>query len=224
LQSGHGLGSSSWSADWSAFKLEEERIPSKRQLEIQLGKLKILQTPKLGLEQYPVSPGVAAELLYMAGFEHRDLRGAIIDLGTGTGRLAIGAALMGSNRVVGVDIDENSIALAKENGLAAGVKVEWIASDINEAPGSYDAVIMNPPYGTRSPHLDLRFLDRAFNLAPIAYSIHKSSTRDFLKHAIARRGRRADEVRSMSLEIPHIFSFHKKKSEKVEVDLYRILS
>jgi predicted RNA methylase len=224
LQSEHGLGSSSWSADWSACKLEEERIPSKRQLEIQLGRLKVLQTPQLGLEQYPVSPGVAAELLYMAGFEHRDLRGAIIDLGTGTGRLAIGAALMGSARVVGADIDENSIALARENGLAAGVKVEWVTSDIHEVTGRYDGVIMNPPYGTRSPHLDLRFLERAFKLAPISYSIHKSSTRDFLKRAIARRGRRVDEVRSMSLDIPHIFSFHQKKSEKVEVDLYRIIS
>ena len=81
----------------------EERTVSKRQLEIQLEKLKILRTPQLRLEQYPVSAGVAAELLYMAGFEHRDLQGEIIDLGTGTGRLAIGAAIMGSKRVVGVD-------------------------------------------------------------------------------------------------------------------------
>jgi len=45
----------------------EGQTVSKHQLEIQLGKLKLLETPKLGLEQYPVSPEVAAELLYMAG-------------------------------------------------------------------------------------------------------------------------------------------------------------
>ena len=204
--------------------MAEERTVSKRQLEIQLAKLKILQTPKLGLEQYPVSPDVAAELLYMAGFEHRDLQGEIIDLGTGTGRLAIGAVIMGSMRVVGVDIDETAIALARENAVAAGVQVKWLVSDIDEVEGKYDTVIMNPPYGTRSPHLDVRFLERAFELAPVSYSFHKSSTRKFLKSFIAKRNRKVDGLRSMSLNIPHLFPFHHKKWENIQVDLYRIVS
>ena len=160
----------------------------------------------------------------MAGFEHRDLQGEIIDLGTGTGRLAIGAALMGSLRVVGVDIDERAIALARENAMATGVQVEWIVSDINEVLGKYDTVIMNPPYGTRSPHLDVQFLERAFELAPVSYSIHKSSTRKFLERFIAKRNRRVAGLRSMSLDIPHLFSFHRKKWENTQVDLYRIVS
>jgi len=204
--------------------LAEERTVSKRQLEIQLAKLKILQTPKLGLEQYPVSPDVAAELLYMAGFEHRDLQGEIIDLGTGTGRLAIGAAIMGSMRVVGVDIDETAIAVSRENAVAAGFQVKWLGSDIDEVEGKYDTVIMNPPYGTRSPHLDVRFLERAFELAPVSYSFHKSSTRKFLKSFIAKRNRKVDGLRSMSLNIPHLFPFHHKKWENIQVDLYRIVS
>ena len=201
-----------------------ERTVSKRQLEIQLGKLKILQTPQLRLEQYPVSAKVAAELLHMAGFEHHDLQGETIDLGTGTGRLAIGAAMMGSKQVVGVDIDERSITLARENAIAAGVRVEWVVSDIKEVVGAYDTVIMNPPYGTRSPHADVQFLERAFELAPVSYSIHKSSTREFLRRVIERKNRRTDAVRSMSLDIPHLFPFHQKKWEKVDVDLYRIMS
>ena len=201
-----------------------ERTVSKRQLEIQLGKLKILQIPQLRLEQYPVSAKVAAELLHMAGFEHHDLQGETIDLGTGTGRLAIGAAMMGSKQVVGVDIDERSITLARENAIAAGVRVEWVVSDIKEVVGAYDTVIMNPPYGTRSPHADVQFLERAFELAPVSYSIHKSSTREFLRRVIERKNRRTDAVRSMSLDIPHLFPFHQKKWEKVDVDLYRIMS
>lgn len=204
--------------------MEEKRAVSKRQLEIQLEKLKILQTPKLGLEQYPVSPEVAAELLYMAGFEHHDLQGETIDLGTGTGRLAIGAAIMGCTKVVGVDIDETAVALARENAVAAEVKVEWLVSDIDEVEGKYDTVIMNPPYGTRSPHLDVRFLERAFELTSVSYSIHKSSTRKFLKGFIAKRNRKVDGLRSMSLNIPHLFPFHHKKWENVQVDLYRIAS
>ncbi len=204
--------------------MAEERKVSKRQLEIQLAKLKILQAPKLGLEQYPVSADVAAELLYMAGFEHRDLQGETIDLGAGTGRLAIGAAMMGCTKVVGVDIDETAIALARENAVAAGVQVEWIVSDVDEVEGKYDTVIMNPPYGTRSPHLDIRFLDRAFELAPVSYSLHKSSTRKFLRGFIAKRNRKVDGLRSMSLNIPHLFPFHHKKWENIRVDLYRIVS
>jgi putative methylase len=204
--------------------LAEERTISKRQLEIQLGKLKILQTPQLGLEQYPVSAEVATELLYMAGFEHRDLHGETIDLGTGTGRLAIGAALMGSAKIVGVDIDEKAIVLARENAMEAKVQVGWVVSDISSIVGGYDTVIMNPPFGTWSPHLDVQFLERAFELAPVTYSIHKSSTRKFLESFIAKRNRRVDGLRTMSLEIPHLLPFHRKKSGKVKIDLYRITS
>ncbi|HEX9613560.1 MAG TPA: 50S ribosomal protein L11 methyltransferase, partial [Candidatus Bathyarchaeia archaeon] len=128
--------------------------PSKRQLEIQLGKLKILEKPNLKLEQYPVSSEVASELLYMADFEHDDLDGRVIDLGTGTGRLAIGAALMGAKEIVGVDVDEHALALAKENAETAEVEVGWIQSDIEKIKGKFDSVIMNPPYGTRTSHAD----------------------------------------------------------------------
>ena len=196
---------------------------SKRQLEIQLGKLKILQKPNLKLEQYPVSPEVASELLYLAGFENNDLDGRVIDLGTGTGRLAIGAALMEAKEIVGVDVDEQALALAKENAETAEVEVGWIQSDIEKIKGKFDSVIMNPPYGTRTIHADTGFLEKAFQLAPVVYSIHKSSTREFLFQFVTRSGWKVDQVRSMRMEIPHLFQFHEKKRATVEVDLYRLV-
>jgi len=196
---------------------------SKRQLEIQLGKLKILEKPNLKLEQYPVTAEVAGELLYLAGFEYSDLNGRVIDLGTGTGRLAIGAALMGAETPVGVDMDERSLALARENAETAGVEVEWVQSDIEKVNGRFDAVIMNPPYGTRTSHADTRFLEKAFQVAPVVYSIHKSATRGFLVQFVEESDRQVDQVRSMKMEIPHLFEFHEKKRETVEVDLYRII-
>jgi putative methylase len=197
--------------------------PSKRHLEIELAKLETLETPDLKLEQYPVSPEAAAELLYMAGFEHDDLKGRVIDLGTGTGRLAIGAALMGSEHVVGVDVDPRELALARLNAETAGVDVEWVESTIDKVSGSYDTVIMNPPYGTRTVHADTRFLDRAFQIAPVTYSIHKSSTREFLVNYVQGSNRRVDEARSLKMKIPHLFKFHTRKWSSVEVDLCRIL-
>jgi putative methylase len=196
---------------------------SKRQLEIQLGRLKIFEKPNLKLEQYPVSSEVASELLYMAGFEHNDLDGRVIDLGTGTGLLAIGAALMGARKVVGVDTDERAIALARENSETARLQVEWVKSNIEKISGRFDTVIMNPPYGTRTSHADTEFLKKAIELAPVAYSIHKSSTRDFLVQFITRSGWQVDQIRSMRMDIPHLFEFHEKKRGTVEVDLYRLI-
>jgi len=201
---------------------QARKPPSKRQLEIQLGTLWILESPQLKLEQYPVSPEIASELLYMAGFEHHDLRGHVIDLGTGTGRLAIGADLMGAETVLGVDIDKRAITLADENARKVGVDVEWVISDLDGVRGSFDAVVMNPPYGTRTPHNDTRFLTRALELAPVAYSIHKSSTREFLMRFVGKKGWEVDGVRSMSMRIPHLFEFHRKKWKTIKVDLYRI--
>jgi putative methylase len=200
------------------------RLPSKRQLEVQLGKLRILQTPVLRLEQYPVSPEVAGELLYMSGFEHNDLDGRVIDLGTGTGRLAIGSALMGSREVVGVDVDEKALALARENAETVNAKVQWLLSNISEVHGRFDAVVMNPPYGTRTSHADAKFLEKAFQLAPIVYSIHKASTRDFLLRYVKNHDWKVEEARNMNMKIPHLFSFHQKKWQSVDVDLYRIVS
>src|SRR5207247_6872672 len=108
---------------------------SKRQLEIVLSKPQILETPTLRLEQYPDSAEAAPELRYMAGFEHDDLEGRIIDLGTGTGRLASGASLMGSAHVVGVDVDARALELARENAKTAGVKVKWVQSTIDKLDG-----------------------------------------------------------------------------------------
>src|SRR5207247_9146232 len=131
-----------------SLELAEKQLPSKRHLEIILSKLKILETPTLRLEQYPVSAEAAAELLYMAGFEHDDLEGRIIDLGTGTGRLAIGVALMSQKHIVGDDIDERALELARENAKTAGVKVKWVQSTIDQLGGTYYTVIMTRPHRT----------------------------------------------------------------------------
>jgi putative methylase len=160
----------------------------------------------------------------MAGFEHHDLSGRTIDLGTGTGRLAIGAAIMGANHVAGVDIDPKALQTARENAHTVNVNIEWVESPIEKVDGSYDAVLMNPPYGTRIAHADLQFLDKAFQLAPVTYTIHKSATRRYLTDFVEKRGRRLEETRNMVLDIPNLFEFHRKRSKGVDVDLYRIVA
>jgi len=197
---------------------------SKRQLEVQLGQLQTLPDPQLELEQYPVSPEVASELLFMAGFEHNDLEDRVVDLGTGTGRLAIGASLMGAKHVLGVDIDPKAISVAARNARKAGTKVDWLVSSLDAVRGLFDTVVMNPPYGTRVRHGDTEFLGHAMELAPVVYSIHKAAARPFLLRRAKKMGWRVDAVRSMSMKIPHLFEFHRKKWKVVIVDLYRVSS
>ena len=83
---------------------------------------------------------------------------------------------------------------------------------------------MNPPYGTRTIHADTRFLDKAFQIASITYSIHKASTRTFLDRYVNKSRRRIAETRSMSMKIPHLFSFHARRWKSIEVDLCRIVT
>lgn len=160
----------------------------------------------------------------MAGFEHHDLNGRVVDLGTGSGRLAIGSALMGAEKVLGLDIDKRSIGLAAQNAEELRVNVDWVVGDLDSVAGDFETVMMNPPYGTREPHQDIRFLSRAFELAPVTYSIHKSSTREFLIQFMNKKDRIVDQVRSVEMQIPHMFNFHRKKWRAVQVDLYRITS
>src|SRR3989442_3783969 len=199
------------------------RLRSKRQREINPAKRRIREDPDLSLEQYPVSPEVGAELLFMASFEHRDITGRkVLDLGSGTGRLAIGAGLLGAKEIVGVDIDPTSISLARDNASKLKVNVDWIVGDVAMVQGKFDTVVMNPPYGTRKEHADIEFLEQSFRYAETVDSIHKSSTRTFLRGFIDLHGRNVDAIRNVEMLLPHLFDFHQKQRKSISVDLYRI--
>ncbi|MFQ6604811.1 MAG: peptide chain release factor N(5)-glutamine methyltransferase [Fidelibacterota bacterium] len=74
----------------------------------------------------------------------------ILDIGTGTGCLALALAHeIKSSRVMATDISEDVLTLAERNRKELGLEnVELIQSDIlTEIPGEgFDAVICNPPY------------------------------------------------------------------------------
>jgi len=199
------------------------KVLRKKRLEILLSKLKSLQSPKMNLEQYSIPANLAAEMLYIAGSIYNDIYGkSVLDLGTGSGRLAIGASLLGAKQVVGVDVDPSAIAIASSNGVEAGVNIEWIIADIEAIRGSFDTVIMNPPFGTRMRHKDRAFLSKALDVGKVVYSLHKRSTRRYLLDFIASKGGMIHGLFQFDLEIPHMFNFHNEEKYPVEVDFYRI--
>ena len=66
----------------------------------------------------------------------------VLDLGTGSGILAIGAAMLGAD-VVGVDIDEAVIPLAQENAAVNGVNPQFFVGSLTDAKGPFDVVVAN---------------------------------------------------------------------------------
>jgi release factor glutamine methyltransferase len=77
---------------------------------------------------------------------------AILDLGTGSGAIALGlAAFYSSAMVTALDVSDEALALARENAEALGLsgRVKFLHSDwfAALAPGvPFDLVVANPPY------------------------------------------------------------------------------
>lgn len=75
-----------------------------------------------------------------------DKNASVLDLGCGSGILAIGAAKLGARRVVGTDIEPVAIEVARANGaLNDEPKIEWRVGDVlEELPGErWNVVVSN---------------------------------------------------------------------------------
>ena len=99
------------------------------------------------------------ELVYRIA--ERAKRGArILDVGTGSGAIAIALAKMVSEaEVVAIDISTEALARAQRNGEKLGVKVEFIEADaLGDLShlGKFDIIVSNPPYIPQSDIVDMQ--------------------------------------------------------------------
>jgi len=72
------------------------KIRRKRHLEMILSKLDLPSKPGLEWEEYPLDPRSAAHMVYIAGWVNDVVGKRIVDLGCGSGILAISASLFGA--------------------------------------------------------------------------------------------------------------------------------
>jgi release factor glutamine methyltransferase len=72
----------------------------------------------------------------------------VLDVGTGTGALALTAARGGAGQVVAVDISARAVFAARVNAWVRRLPVRVLHSDLFEAVTgeSFDLIVANPPY------------------------------------------------------------------------------
>jgi ribosomal protein L11 methyltransferase len=80
----------------------------------------------------------ALELLVAPGVD-------VLDLGTGSGILAIAAAKLGAGHVLAIDEDPVAVAAARANSAANQVedRIIVVQGSLADAPGTYDVVVVN---------------------------------------------------------------------------------
>ncbi|RME78173.1 DNA methylase [Candidatus Woesearchaeota archaeon] len=197
---------------------------SKKSLAVELSRLKTFTSPKVVLEQYPTDSEAAATVLW-AAYMRGDIEDNIVaDLGAGTGILGIGAYLLGAKGVYFVEKDPDAICDLKENLARIQLDDNYtiLEQDVCDVDITADIVLQNPPFGTRKEHADKLFLECAKNIAPIIYSVHKTSTLSFVK-AWAK-----DNNYAITLQLPlHIqlkkqFPHQTKKISRADVTVVRL--
>ncbi len=67
----------------------------------------------------------------------------VLDVGTGTGVLAIAVALEGAARVVAVDVDPDAVQVARDNAAANDVTLELAVGSVGDVEGDFDVVVAN---------------------------------------------------------------------------------
>jgi putative methylase len=197
-----------------------------KQLEMILQHVRGFSRPQAALEQYQTPAPLAARLIYHALMKG-DIEGKrVCDLGCGTGVLAIGAALLGAESVVGIDIDERALAVARENADLLNTDIMVLAADLREGGcreriGTCDTVVMNPPFGAQKAHADRPFIDCALAVAPVTYSIFNAGSIPFVETYTAQRAE-ITEMIGGSFPIKRTFAFHTKDVQDIEVEILRL--
>ena len=199
--------------------------------------------PKIDLEQYQTSSHLAACILMS---EADSFEGKLVaDLGCGSGMLTAGLLFLGVDHVMGIDIDPDALTVCRGNLIRCfedrdeddeddgitSASYDLVQADVRmldqvlsqgSGRGGVDCVIMNPPFGTRHPGIDISFLQSALSLAPNAvYSLHKSSTRRGISRRCEQMNVDMEVLAELRFDLPATYQFHRQKSADVLVDFIR---
>lgn len=191
----------------------------KQDLQKQLSRVQDFENPRISLEQYRTPIRLAADLLFTA-YMNGDIEDKkVVDLGTGTGLLAIGAALLGSE-VIAIDKDKEALKTAEENAKKLGVSesIEFKQKTVEEFSGEFDTTVMNPPF---SVHTDsgLDFFRKATEISDTVYSVALTSSKAGIKKCVESNNFRLVEWEDYMVKLPATYGFHTKESRQTSMSL-----
>ena len=203
-------------------------MPSRRTLARRLESVADFADPDVSLEQYLTPPEIAAHVCHLAVMQG-DLERPVLDLGTGTGMLAIGAALAGAPRVAGIDVDAAALAVARENAGAVleNRSPDWVCGDATRPPiqptGEF-TVLSNPPFGAQRGNegADRAFLEATTGLATVSYTIHNEGSQEFVESFSADHGGVVTHAFRAEFPIERRFEFHTDDSRTLAAEVFRI--
>ncbi len=205
-----------------------KNIGSKSSLAIALSRLDGFFEPKVCQEQYITDSEIAASILWNA-YYLKDIEDKIVaDLGCGTGVLGFGALLLGARQVFFIDSDESALEKAKINfsklkseGYILG-KADFMLMDIEDFDGRQaEVIIQNPPFGTKSKGADVKFLEKAFKIAPIVYSLHKSETLAYLEKFATKKSFKITHKWHFVFPMKATYLFHRRQIHRIKVSCIR---
>ena len=202
-------------------------IRSQKDLELALSKLKNFEQPSFQLEQYATPSSIAAEWIWTMALKGEVAGKTILDAACGPGILGIGLLLMGARKIFFIDKDAGAMKICIDNYEKIKQEyeigaAEFIIEDISLFDGEVDIVVQNPPFGTKDLHADKRFLEKAFSVAPIVYSMHKATTKKFVEAICRDHGFHITDYWEFQFPIKAAFKFHEKPVVKVDVGLWRM--
>jgi putative methylase len=186
-----------------------------------LDRVPAFPSPDAALEQVVTPSDAAVDLLFEA-LERGDLFGATVtDLGSGTGRLAIGAALLGARTVRGIEIARGAVEVARRAAKALGVDVVFQVGDVGTLLAAEGTIVMNPPFGAQSRGADRVFWESALGRPGRAvYAFSLSDSRSFIEGRAVARGARIEATRPIRWQFPATFAHHRHKAVTLPVDLW----
>ncbi|MBT5342461.1 methyltransferase [Candidatus Woesearchaeota archaeon] len=202
-------------------------VRSKKDLEVQLSKLKNFSEPSLELEQYATPDTIAADWIWQMALRGEVAGKTFLDAASGPGIIGIALLLMGAKKIYFVDMDESAMKLCMDNYNQIKEEyeigeAEFIINDISLFDEEVDITVQNPPFGTKTEHADKKFLEKAFSVSKVVYSMHKYSTKAFVE-AIAKDFEfEITNFWRYDFPIKATFMHHKKPVKMVDVGLWRM--
>lgn len=138
-----------WADNWKKYyfptKVGEKLVvcPSWESYETKPGEIKLVLDPGMA---FGTGTHDTTQLCMQLLETYCTKESTLLDVGTGSGILAVSALLLGAKEAVGVDIDEVAVRVAKENALQNGVdtRVRFHAGDLTEkVSGRFSIVTAN---------------------------------------------------------------------------------